>query len=232
MTEASEKPVAILEREADEASLYAWDSKNAKRRRLLVALLASLAAHASLLWTPALTAKVFSPPLAEETKTLQVALADWGPPPAEVPESVRPEPATQPTRKVLPPSQPTADTTAATREKSPECPPPYHYFRSREVEQLPVPLSHVDRNPVELLRHSDAGTLQADLCIDPTGTVSAVIVVATELPAVFTASATRHFSSVRFKPAVRNGEPVAVRQRISVRYEPPTDNPLAEKVTE
>jgi hypothetical protein len=226
VTEAESTSLAVEEREAELASLSAWGCEASRRKRLCAALAASLAIHAPVFWAPTSVAKIFAAAESEDNRVLRVSLVHKKP---------TPDAASVGLNRVVEPQLPApspAKPRESSRESPPECPAPHHYYRIRDVEQPPMPISGIDRNPVELLRHPNAGTLQADLCIDPTGAVSKVIVIASDLPPIFATSAIRHFSTVRFKPALLNRQAVAVRQRISVRYAPPVGNPLAEKVAE
>jgi hypothetical protein len=110
------------------------------------------------------------------------------------------------------------------------CPGLERYYRPRELDVAPAPASHIDRNPIELLSYANAGRIEASLCIDSNGKVVAFLVTASDLPAIFAASARRHFSAMAFRPGLRQGKPVQVRLPINIRYEPPPVDASIEKV--
>lgn len=111
-----------------------------------------------------------------------------------------------------------------------DCPYPYDYLSGGAVDVRPLPKKQINRNPSELIRYSEGGVVEAELCIEIDGSVSRVVVTRTTLPKPFEIDVVNQFSQQQFSPAEKNGRVVPVRLKISVKYQQQSSAAIVEKV--
>ena len=78
------------------------------------------------------------------------------------------------------------------------------------------------RNPVypaEALRNKTSGWVELEFTITPNGAVRDVAVVGSEPSGVFDSAASDALAEWRFRPRIVNGQPVAQRSRITLRFD-------------
>jgi protein TonB len=73
--------------------------------------------------------------------------------------------------------------------------------------------------PIEALRNRTRGWVELEFTIMPNGAVRDVAVVGAEPTGVFEAAASAALADWRFRPRVVNGQPVAQRSRITMRFD-------------
>ena len=107
--------------------------------------------------------------------------------------------------------------TIATLQASPPSGPTY--YADSEVDALPVALDPIlPRYPSESNAATDGGKVTLRLLIDAAGVVKDVVVVETQSPEVFDESARNALTSIRFKPAEKDGKPVGCQTVLSIVY--------------
>lgn len=105
----------------------------------------------------------------------------------------------------------------ATRQASP--PSGSIYYADSEVDAMPVALDPiVPRYPSGTDAVTDGGKVTLRLLIDAAGVVKDVVVVETWLPEVFEESARNALTSIRFKPAEKDGKAVGCQTMMSIAY--------------
>lgn len=186
------------------------------RSRLGLAVLASLLVHALLLsgltGTPAPRIK------AAAVHALTVNLSDAPVVSAQAPQPAELSPEPGPVAE----GDPDASTRA--RQATPVAgliPEPEHYFRGSEVDQRADPLNLPDiRYPEQALQARMEGRVTLRLLIDRDGVLRDVSVVSAEPRGVFEEVALQAARSIRFRPAMRGGRPVASVKLIEVPFFP------------
>lgn len=102
-----------------------------------------------------------------------------------------------------------------------QAPPPSGttYFADSEVDAMPVALDPIaPRYPSEADAATDGGKVTLRLLIDAAGVVKDVMVVETRLSEAFEESARYALTSIRFKPAEKDGKAVACQTLVSIVY--------------
>ncbi|MDX1503718.1 MAG: energy transducer TonB [Thermoanaerobaculia bacterium] len=214
-----------------------WDSDRADDRRALKTGIAfALVVHAALLTVRIVEEKVELPPV---DVVIRPRLADLAPPrpkpPPEAPETAPAQPAADarplPVPAELAPPEPlpapamTAPPVALTPPPVsvlalPEAPPtpPGEPVRFRPEMERPVRVAGVDPAYTEAARKvRKQGVVILDAVIDESGAVTDVKVLK-ELGFGLTEAAVRAVATWRVEPARLDGEPVAVRYNLTVRF--------------
>ena len=93
------------------------------------------------------------------------------------------------------------------------------YYADSEVDAMPVALDPiVPQYPSGADAATDGGKVTLRLLIDAAGVVTDVVVVETRLSAVFEESARNALTSIRFKPAEKDGKAVGCQTMMSIAY--------------
>ena len=93
------------------------------------------------------------------------------------------------------------------------------YYAESEVDVMPLALDPITpRYPSGSAATSDGGTVRLRLLIDATGVVRDVAVLQAQPTEVFDESARDAFSSIRFRPAEKDGQAVRCQISISIVY--------------
>ena len=166
-------------------------------------------------------------PSIEATESVPIASIDPGPP-AKSETDARPSSrlqasqveetrATNQRQTVDAPIPMVEESPIATLQASP--PSGSIYYTDSEVDAMPVALDPiVPRYPSESNAATDGGKVTLRLLIDAAGVVTDVVVVETRLSAVFEESARNALTSIRFKPAEKDGKAVGCQTVISIAY--------------
>lgn len=103
------------------------------------------------------------------------------------------------------------------------CSPLLAYHPPNRLTKKPkVVRDLASRDPQELYGRPESGRLVAQLCIEADGRVSQVNIAESDLPQVFGEVVARNFGDVLFTPGEIDGQPVRSTVRIEVRFAPPT----------
>ncbi len=92
------------------------------------------------------------------------------------------------------------------------------YYTADQLTKRPRPTSEPELDTAETRPIIVAGTIILKLWIDERGDVIAVDVETTDLPALFSKTATDAFRNLRFTPGELNGLPVGTMMRIEITY--------------
>lgn len=196
-------------------------------RRLLLALLLSLAAHLALL---SISVSRFSGEASGKRMVngLTVSMRDrdvvvtsplpWQPlllaPTATPPMAAGPEQLDS--------------TTPPSTGIRPSCDPSQTYLPSSRLSKKPRVIRDLaSRDPHELKGRPESGRLLAELCVEEDGLVSQVTILESDLPLVFSDVVVRNFGQVVFSPGEIDGHAVRSALRIEVRFAPPVSAPPA-----
>lgn len=166
-------------------------------------------------------------PSIEATESVPIASIDPGPP-AKAETDARPSSrlhasqveetrATNQRQQVDAPIPMVEEPPIATLQASP--PSGSIYYADSEVDAMPVALDPiVPRYPSESNAASAGGKVTLRLLIDEAGVVKDVVVVESQPPEVFDESAQNALTSIRFKPAEKDGKPVGCQTVLSIVY--------------
>ena len=166
-------------------------------------------------------------PSIEATESVPIASIDPGPP-AKAETDARPSSrlqasqveetrATNQRQAVDAPIPMVEEPPIATLQASPPSGPTY--FADSEVDAMPVALDPiVPQYPSGADAVTDGGKVTLRLLIDAAGVVTDVVVVETRLPEVFGESARDALTSIRFKPAEKDGKAVRCQTVMSISY--------------
>lgn len=157
----------------------------------------------------AAAAPVAAPPVSTPAETAkeraQAAPSEALPPPAPATAAVGPVQPEQPV-----PGQPAADGSQTEgTDALPEVPvmQDLSWYSARQVDVRPAP-PVLPKYPAAARRRGLQGSVVIELSIDQFGAVHEAVIVAAEPPGVFDDTVLQAFRQARFKPALRDGQPV------------------------
>ncbi len=93
------------------------------------------------------------------------------------------------------------------------------YYTTDQLTKRPQPVTAADLDAEAIRPILASGKMILKLWINEFGVVAGVVVESTELPEAFSRTAVAAFSSLRFVPGERNGQPVGTVMRIEVTYD-------------
>jgi len=202
-------------------SIPAWNTVPFPRRRLLVAIGASVLVHALIAdgWRPSGGARQDAAVLTQLQARLeaptepQLVTAAEGP---QMPPGLAPA---KPTAQAPVPAQ-RERTRASAASGNPSAAgagaaaPDPRFYAARELDRYPLPLTPLDLRTAM----SGAGSVRLWLSIDLAGNVVDVVVIDADPSAAVASIAREHVLTTRFLPAVKDGRAVKSRILLELRY--------------
>ena len=188
-------------------------------RRLVTGLVASILAHAIILWGIAATATGYGPRPVLQIE-LRRAVPESVATPLAIPGGILEIAATPQPQEV------THTATASPAATQPDATYPLNlpfdiYYASSEVDNRAEPENEIDLvYPVKAYQQRISGTVRLSLFVNERGELDRIVVVHAQPQGMFEEAALEAVRALKFSPAIKNGLPVKNRKTIEVNFDP------------
>jgi TonB family protein len=113
--------------------------------------------------------------------------------------------------------KPRASSQTPAASQTPGVIPAPHYLRASELDEKPVPLTHIEPVPPESAA-AKVGRVVARVLINESGAADAVRVESSEPQALFDEAVVSAFGSARYRPGMKGGRAVKSQMRVEVMF--------------